>query len=163
MRAFTVQQLREFRDLNTRLSNAMAQRMILNCQIAELEEKEAKIEAEIEEVTALLATDYMELSKADDLFAAGENPSDKELAEVQVEETSYVKKETKEKLLRKIFADYRKVDPKARTISYRHIKERLERDYNIECKSIANFFVGMLDRYETEGGNRNKAIVLPKI
>jgi hypothetical protein len=28
--------------------------------------------------------------------------------------------------------------------------------------SIANFFVGMLDEYETEGGNRNKAIVLPK-
>ncbi|WP_143549370.1 DUF1003 domain-containing protein [Rhodopirellula bahusiensis] len=136
--------------------------MDISLKFAELYEIDEKNEAEIEKLTALLESSFEELGKVEDLFAASENPTDAELAEVKIEDTDYVKKETKGKLLKKIFADYQTANPKATTISYKHIKETLKREYSIECKSIANFFVGMLDGYETEGGNRNKAIVLPK-
>lgn len=32
----------------------------------------------------------------------------------------------------------------------------------VNTRSIANFFLGILSDYKTIGGNRNKAIVLPK-
>ena len=160
--AFTVEQLREYRGLMTRLTNATQQRMQLNLQIADLEEKEAMVDAEIEQLEALLGSKFDGLRQAEDLFTVLKNPGDEELAELEIEGTGYVKKETKEKLLRKIFADYRRANPQATAISYRDVKETLEQNYGIECRSIANFFVGMLDSYETVGGNRNKAIVLPK-
>ncbi len=43
---------------------------------------------------------------------------------------------------------------------FRWIKKHLEDEYKIKCKSISNFFVGLLDDYELAGGNRNRSIVL---
>ena len=34
----------------------------------------------------------------------------------------------------------------------------LAEKYQIECRSISNFFVGILDEYELVGGNRNRAV-----
>lgn len=117
---------------------------------------------DIAEIKAVLETDFSELLDAEDLFATTERSSEAPSAELVIEGTGYVKKETKVKLLAKIFDDYRRSNPKAETISYGEVKETLRRNYGIECRSIANYFVGMLDDYETVGGNRNKAIVLPK-
>ena len=59
-------------------------------------------------------------------------------------------------------ADYRRANPDAETVSYTEVKNALAETYKIKTRSITNFFLGILCDYETVGGNRNKAIVLPK-
>ena len=61
-----------------------------------------------------------------------------------------------------ILNDYLKEDPEADSVPFRWIKDRLEQEYKIKCRSISNFFIGILDDYELVGGNRNKAVKLKK-
>jgi hypothetical protein len=62
----------------------------------------------------------------------------------------------------KSLSDFKRANPAAKTISYTDVKNTLAETYKIKTRSIANFFLGILSDYETVGGNRNKAIVLPK-
>ncbi|MGB0599246.1 MAG: hypothetical protein ACPGLY_21390 [Rubripirellula sp.] len=59
-------------------------------------------------------------------------------------------------------ADYRRANPDAETVSYTEVKNTLAETCKINTRSITNFFLGSLCDYETVGGNRNKAIVLPE-
>ena len=73
-----------------------------------------------------------------------------------------VSSEKKKLLLPIILNDYLKEDPEADSVPFRWIKARLEQEYKIKCRSISNFFIGILDDYELVGGNRNKAVKLKK-
>ncbi|MCP4082742.1 MAG: hypothetical protein GY743_21140 [Planctomycetaceae bacterium] len=80
----------------------------------------------------------------------------------KVEVKKNVSSEKKKLLLPIILNDYLKEEPEADSVPFRWIKSRLEQEYKIKCRSISNFFIGILDDYELIGGNRNKAVKLKK-
>ena len=66
--------------------------------------------------------------------------------------------EKKKRLFPQIMSEYLAVHPKAESVPFTWIKSHLAEKYQIECRSISNFFVGILDEYELVGGNRNRAV-----
>ena len=80
--------------------------------------------------------------------------------ELSVYKPNYVTTEDKEKLLSKILADHQKRHPEATSVSYKHIRNELVHKYHVETPSTGLFFRNELKKYKTEGGNKNKAIVL---
>jgi hypothetical protein len=73
---------------------------------------------------------------------------------------NYVTTEDKIKLLEKILEDYKSENPKAKSMSFTSIKNILLNRYKIKSTSAALFFRNQLKEYETQGGNKNKAVVL---
>jgi len=66
--------------------------------------------------------------------------------------------EKKKRLFPQIMSEYLAVNPKAESVPFTWIKSHLAEKYRIECRSISNFFVGILDEHELVGGNRNRAV-----
>ena len=66
--------------------------------------------------------------------------------------------EKKKRLLCQVMSKYLAVHPTAESVPFTWIKSHLAEKYQIECRSISNFFVGILDAYELVGGNRNRAV-----
>jgi hypothetical protein len=68
--------------------------------------------------------------------------------------------EDKEKLLDKVLADYVAENPKAKTMSFTAIKRVLANRYKIDTQSAGLFFRNQLKAFDTEGGNRNKMVLI---
>ena len=66
--------------------------------------------------------------------------------------------EKKKRLLLQVMSEYLAVHPTAESLLFTWIKSHLAEKYQIACRSISNFFVGILDAYELVGGNRNRAV-----
>lgn len=156
--SITVESLIQFYGLRSELRGAIERAGQIAKQISDLELEKARAESEASKLKAMVSNDFGDLPG---VLNGEEAIAGSLISSVQVEAAGYVKNGTKRRLLRQILRDYGLANPDAKTISYRTVKSVLEKDYGIQCKSIANFFVGMLDELETEGGNRNKQIVLP--
>lgn len=81
---------------------------------------------------------------------------------VTIYNPKYVTTEDKEKLLAQILEDHKAENPKSRSMSFSLIKNVLLNRYRIETPSAGLFFRNQLKEYETEGGNKNKAVLLKK-
>ena len=68
--------------------------------------------------------------------------------------------EDKEKLLDKVLADYVAENPKAKTMSFTAIKRVLANRYKFDTKPAGLFFRNQLTAFDTEGGNRNKMVLI---
>jgi len=75
----------------------------------------------------------------------------------------YVCQSDKVHILTEIIVKFKRVYPSRKTLPYTWIKEQLLIHYGVNTKSIANFFIGMLDRYEKSGGNRNRGILIGEL
>ena len=73
---------------------------------------------------------------------------------------AYVTNEDKATLLEKILADYAAENPRIKGMPFSTIKSVLANRYKIDTSSAGLFFRNQLGEYETEGGNRNKKVVL---
>lgn len=161
-KAFTVEQLRKFQMLALRLKDLGMHKRAISEQIAKLEQERVNVEEQIAQIEKQINDDFAELKNAEELLIPASTADEATNPTVQVKDTGYVKKETKEALLKKILSDYKRANPNTDTISYTEVKRTLDSQYNIQTKSITNFFIDLLPNYKTVGGNRNKAIVLPK-
>ena len=155
---FTVEQLQEFQRLSKRLKQIEGWKQEMADKMAKLENQRRHADEEAAEIEKRLAGEFAELAEVGELFSTSAVPD----TALTLEETGYVTKDKKRLLFKKILADYRRANPAAETISYTEVKKTLAETYRISTRSIANFFLGILSDYETVGGNRNKAIVLPK-
>ncbi len=142
--------------------------------------REAKIKATLEEVdqeiealkrrrTALegnLKAIDEELSKDEKLVTAARMlmvdimESQGGLSKATVTNPKYVTAEDKEALLERILDEYAAENPKARTMPFSTVHLVLQNKFHIVSRSAGLFFRNQLKEYETEGGNRNKKIVL---
>jgi hypothetical protein len=111
------------------------------------------IKAVLEEDKALTAAAREMMQTALELQGAGSG-------KVKIYNPKYVTTEDKEKLLETILEDYKTENPKAKTMSFGLVKNVLLNRYNIETPSAGLFFRNQLKIYKTEGGNKNKSILL---
>lgn len=157
-KSFTIEQLQEFQRLSKRLTQIEGWKTEMVEQMGKLERQQRHADAEATEIQQRLSGEFAELGEVAELFSTSPVPD----TALTLEETGYVTKDKKRLLFRKILADFKKANPEAETISYTEVKNTLAGTYKVNTRSIANFFLGILSDHKTIGGNRNKAIVLPK-
>ena len=157
--AFTIEQLHQFRQLSNRLRHLKMSKQEMADQIAKLEREQRQADEEAAEMEERLNGEFAELAEVADLFSTAQAVPDTILP---LEETNYVTRDKKELLLVNMMRAYKRANPDANTITYTEVKKTLAETYKIKTRSIANFFLGILSDYQTVGGNRNKAIVIPK-
>ena len=155
---FTIRDIEEFQKLNKRLQQLERWEQAIAEEREKLDRQEQHLVGERQDIQKKLKTTYKALSNAKSLFSTPKA----ENAPMEIESKHYVSANDKEMLLEKILNDYKLLNPKEKTCSFNHIKNELAQKYEIETRSISNFFVGLLSNYELVGGNRNKAIVMPK-
>lgn len=162
-KSFTVSELRQYHRLSDEQIRLEERKREIADQLAKLENEQSGISEELARIEEKLGYEFTDLQEAADLFSAHTARGEQTDPSLEaIKGASYVKKEMKGPLLRKILSDFGKSNPDTEAMTYTQVKTALDQDYDIQCRSIANFFVGLLDEYETTGGNRNKAIVLPK-
>ncbi len=135
--------LKEFRD---KISVIQRQEQAVKRELDDLKEvldEDKKLTA----VAREMMSDALKLQGAGDGDFAVYNPA-------------YVTTEDKEALLDKILTDYSTENPSRKSMSFIQIKNVLYNRYKIETQSAGLFFRNQLKAYETEGGNRNKVVVL---
>lgn len=115
-------------------------------------EKLAEIKAVLDDDKELTAVAREMMATALQLQGSGSS--------VKIYNPKYVTTEDKESLLESILEDYRAENPKAKSMSFTAIKAVLENRYQIDTPSAGLFFRNQLKEYETQGGNKNKAVVL---
>lgn len=159
MTKFSVEDLEEFQRLKKRQRQLLRWRDSIKEDLARLKDQQRHQEDELASVEETLGNKYQALEGKLELFTLSDVPDS---ALQRAEGKKNVSSEKKKLLLPIILNDYLKEDPEADSVPFRWIKARLENEYKIKCRSISNFFIGILDDYELVGGNRNKAVKLKK-
>ena len=159
MTKFSVEDLEEFQRLKKRQRQLLRWRESIKEDLARLKDQQRHQEEELASVEEVLGGKYQALEGKLELFTLSDVPDS---ALQRAEGKKNVSSEKKKLLLPIILNDYLKEDPEADSVPFRWIKARLENEYKIKCRSISNFFIGILDDYELVGGNRNKAVKLKK-
>jgi hypothetical protein len=70
----------------------------------------------------------------------------------------HVSASEKVQMLEEIIQDYYRENPKATAISFQTVLSELRLKYQVETRTIGNFFKDQLPAYDTYGGNRKKFI-----
>ncbi len=159
MAKFSVEDLEEFQRLKKRQRQLHRWRESIKEDLARLKEQQRHQEDELASVEEKLTKKYKPLEGKLELFTLSDVPDS---ALQKVEGKKNVSSEKKKLLLPIILNDYLKEEPEADSVPFKWIKARLDQEYKIKCRSISNFFIGILDDYELVGGNRNKAVKLQK-
>ena len=157
-KSFSIQDIETFHQLKSREQQLLAWHESISEEMAKLERQKAHQEQELKELRSEIAKNYAALDSKPELFTSFRN------AAVHGINPDNVKKgmssEQKTRLLPSIIADYVAINPETTNVPFTWIKSHLESKYGITCRSISNYFVGVLDEYELEGGNRNRSIVV---
>lgn len=157
---FSIPELLKFQMLQTNLKQIEKEISEIDSEIELLQQKKTEATKRIEDINADLNGKYKELSKAmtkNKLVPLSPFESEN----IQIESPHYVSKFEKELLLSKMISEYRRLYfPNKGAVPFSWIKSQLKEKYDIETKSISNFFVGILDKYELVGGNKNRSISL---
>lgn len=160
---FSIPELLKFQMLQTNLKRVQKEISEIDNEILLLQQKKLEANKRIEAINADINGKYKELSK---VMAQNKltSLSPFESEEIEIESPNYVSKMEKELLLSKLISEYRRLYfPEKGAVPFSWIKSQLKKQYDIETKSISNFFVGILDNYELVGGNRNRSISLKGI
>ena len=157
---FSAEDLRKVADLYKRKIQIENWKKEIDDKIYVLERQKLKADEELSAVLELLEGDYKELAEAAAEFADATKPTESGKPKVEIYNTGYVTNGDKEKLLKAILEDYKAENPEATHISYQQVKAVLDSRYNIQTRTIGNFFNRQLREHETTGGNKKKLIVL---
>jgi len=160
---YSIPELLQFQMLQTNLNRIQKEIGEIDSEIELLQQKKTEAKKRIEDINTELNGKYKKLSKAmakNNLVPISPFESEK----IEIDSPNYVSKFEKEILLSKLISEYRRLYfPEKGAVPFTWIKSQLKEKYDIETKSISNFFVGILDKYELVGGNRNRSISLKGI
>ncbi|MDA7893339.1 hypothetical protein N9B38_00335 [bacterium] len=157
---FSIDDLKKVSDLYKRKIQIENWQKEIQDKIEVLERQKVKSQEELAEVMALLDGDYKELAEAAKEFAETNSTTKPEGQRLTIYNPNYVTTEDKEKLLATILEDFKAENPEATAMSFQQVKAVLQSRYDIETRTIGNFFSRQLKEYETTGGNKKKLIVL---
>ena len=152
---FSVDEIQQFHKLKTREQQLLKWRASIDDEMERLKRQKRHQSEELEELQATINKKFAALNSQSELFSlATDWSSGRSVDEVKKGMSS----EKKKRLFPQIMSEYLAVHPKAESVPFTWIKSHLAEKYQIECRSISNFFVGILDEYELVGGNRNRAV-----
>ena len=152
---FSVDEIQQFHKLKTREQQLLKWRASIDDEMERLKRQKRHQSEELEELQATINKKFAALNSQSELFSLATDWS----SGLSVDEVKKgMSSEKKKRLFPQIMSEYLAVHPKAESVPFTWIKSHLAEKYKIECRSISNFFVGILDEYERVGGNRNRAV-----
>ena len=152
---FSVDEIQQFHKLKTREQQLLKWRASIDDEMERLKRQKRHQSEELEELQATINKKFAALNSQSELFSLATDWS----SGLSVDEVKKgMSSEKKKRLFPQIMSEYLAVHPKAESVPFTWIKSHLAEKYKIECRSISNFFVGILDEYELVGGNRNRAV-----
>lgn len=125
-----------------------------------IEKQEKVAQKKLEAVQEILDSDKALTAAAREMMQTALELQGTGTDKVKIYNPKYVTTEDKENLLRTILEDYKTENPRSKTMSFGLIKNVLLSRYNIETSSAGLFFRNQLKDYETQGGNKNKAVII---
>jgi len=153
---FSIEQIEDFQKLTKRLSQLEKWDRAIADEQEKLQRQKRHLDDEKADIQKKVKTTYKALNQAKSLFSTSDVPD----TALDIEATHYVTTSKKELLLDKILADFQLLNPKEKTCSFQHVKKELSEKYDIETRTISNFFNAQLQNFKLAGGNRNRSIVL---
>ena len=152
---FSVDEIQQFHKLKTREQQLLKWRASIDDEMERLKRQKRHQSEELEELQATINKKFAALNSQSELFSLATDWS----SGLSVDEVKKgMSSEKKKRLFPQIMSEYLAVHPKAESVPFTWIKSHLAEKYQIECRSISNFFLGILDAYELVGGNRNRAV-----
>lgn len=130
-------------------------------ELAQLRRRESTLRESLSEVQSSLAATPELTEVARQIMEEATTLRETRNEEFSIPNPSYVSQKDKKRLLVKIVEDYRNENPTAEAMSYAEIKRVLRDTYGIETASTGLFFRNELRGWQTRGGNKNKAVIIP--
>ena len=153
---YSVEEMVQYKQLKRRESQLVNWREELKEKMQTLIKKQEHQVAELAELEKTIATKFKELEDAGSLF----NLSEVSEQSLSLEDRNYVTNEKKEIIIKSLMDKYKRGNPGAKSIPFKILHKMLEEGYQVETRSLTNFFKNQLPEYELVGGTRNKSIVL---
>ena len=154
-KSFSIEEIQRFHKLKTREKQLITWQESIAAEMGKLERQKRHQEDELANLRKEIKQKFAALDKETDLF----NVEDQSVERIAPENVKKgMSSEAKARLLPTIIGAYLSTHPKEDTVPFGWIKEHLEEQYEIKCRSISNYFTGILDDYKLVGGNRNRAI-----
>ena len=153
---FSVDEIQQFHKLKTREQQLLKWRASIDDEMERLKRQKRHQSEELEELQATINKKFAALNSQSELFSLATDWSSG-LSVDAVKKGMFSEK--KQRLVtHQMMGEYLAVQPTAESLPFTWIKSHLAEKYQIECRSMSNFFVGILDAYELVGGNRNRAV-----
>lgn len=153
---FTIEQIKEFRELKLLEHDLKKQCRDLDEQIKKFERQKAHQEEELKELRERLSKSFSELDQNEHLFRTDELPE----TSSQSNRRTYITQDRKTELLDAAIEKYKAAFTDSDNMPFSWLKNYLEEEHDIHCRSVSTFFRGLMDEFTLAGGNRNKSIVL---
>ena len=159
-KTFSIDQIESYQKLKKRQRQLVRWSESIADEMAKLERQKRHQEDELKEINKQIKNKFASLDKHEELFAAYQAFNDSLGTFDEIIGARYVTHDQKEMLLERCISEYRALNPESQNLPFKWLKQHLATKYDIECRSVSQFFKDTWEGSEFEGGNKNRSLVL---
>ena len=155
-KTFSIDQLEAYRKLKNRQAQLERWSESIAEEMAKLERQKRHQVEELDDITREIKKKFADLDKHEQLFVnkqRNDNVHD-------IKGAKYVTHDQKEILLERCISEYKALHPESKNLPYTWLKQHLASKYDIECRTVSQFFKNVWVDSDFAGGNKNRSLVL---
>lgn len=155
-KTFSIEQIEAYQKLKKRQRQLIRWQESIAEEMAKLVRQKRHQEEELAEVSKQIESKFAGLDEHEQLFAVQHR---NENVYITVG-AKYVTHDQKELLLDRCVMEYKALHPESQNLPFRWLKDHLANKYEINCRSVSQFFKDVWADGEFAGGNKNRSLVL---
>jgi hypothetical protein len=155
-KTFSIEQIEAYQKLKKRQVQLMRWSESIAEEMAKLERQKGHQKDELAKVSEQIKSKFAGLDEHEQLFVPRE-VADKVM---DIVGAKYVTHDQKEALLQRCVMEYKSLHPESQNLPFRWLKDHLASKYEIDCRSVSQFFKDVWVDGEFAGGNKNRSLVL---
>lgn len=155
-KTFTIDEIEAYQKLKKRQVQLVRWGESIAEEMAKLERQKRHQEDELKEKSKEIKKKFADLDKHEQLFVnkqRNDNVHD-------IKGAKYVTHDQKEILLERCISEYKALHPESKNLPYTWLKQHLAIKYEIECRTVSQFFKNIWVDRDFAGGNKNRSLVL---
>ena len=125
-------------------------------EMAKLERQKRHQEDELKDINRQIKKDFVGLDKHEQLFVTQQRNDNMH----DIKGAKYVTHDQKVVLLDRCVMEYKALHPESQNLPFRWLKQHLSSKYEIDCRSVSQFFKDVWPDRDFAGGNKNRSLVL---
>ena len=155
-KTFSIEQITAYQKLKKRQRQLLRWQESIAEEMAKLERQKRHQDDELTEVSKEIASRFAGLDEHEQLFAVQQRNENMH----SIVGAKYVTHDQKEELLERCIMEYKALHPDSRNLPFRWLKDHLASKYEINCRSVSQFFKDVWPDRDFAGGNKNRSLVL---
>ncbi|MDB4368475.1 hypothetical protein N9Z38_02990 [Mariniblastus sp.] len=161
-KTFSIDQIESYQKLKKRQRQLVRWSESIADEMAKLERQKRHQEDELKEINKQIKSKFAGLDKHEELFVLEQAKilTDSVKAFHAIVGAKYITHDQKELLLERCISEYKALNPESQNLPFKWLKQHLATKYEIECRSVSQFFKDTWEGSEFEGGNKNRSLVL---